>query len=213
MSVPQTPHSHADGSGGSLPDVTLLLESMQRGDSRAAEQLLPLVYTELRELAASYMNRERPGQTLDATGLVHEAFLRLVQPSDGSVSWNSRGHFFGAAAQAMRRILVERYRAKHAAKRGGDRQRVDFGAAADVATLRPGDDSDADGTDLVRLDVALDRLAGIDARKSEVVMLRYFAGLNNDQAAMALGVSEATVRREWTYAKAWLAREMRGLEG
>lgn len=190
--------------------VTQILHAAAAGNGAAAEQLLPMVYGELRRLAQGYMNNEGgagragAGQTLQATALVHEAYLRLVGNAD--VGWNSRGHFFGAAAQAMRRILVERARHRDRIKHGGGRQRVALNEVAHV-TETPDDQT---GTDLVALDAALDKLTRIDPRKSEVVMLKYFAGLTNDEVAAAIGVSSATVRNEWTFAKAWLMREMTG---
>ncbi len=183
--------------------VTQLLHAAREGDPRASEQLLPLVYAELHRLAQAYMQREKPGQTLQATALVHDAYIRLVGAAD--VSWDSRGHFFGAAARAMRRILVEKARMRAQRKRGAGRDRLDL---AEVAVfVEPGTDG---GTDLVALDGALERLGAVDRRKHEVVMLKYFAGLTNDEAAAALGVSPATVRNDWTYSKAWLIRELRG---
>jgi RNA polymerase sigma factor (TIGR02999 family) len=179
-------------------EVTQLLAAVNAGDPRASEQLLPLIYDEMRRLARSYMKRENEGQTLQATALVHEAYMRLV--GGVNVSWDNRGHFFAAAALAMRRILVERARARGRIKRGGDRQRVDL---ADQAAA-----SDDSPVDLVALDDALRRLEAFDKRKCEVVMLKYFAGLTNDEVAAALGVSSATVRNEWTFARAWLLREL-----
>ena len=183
--------------------VTQLLHAARGGDPRASEQLLPLVYAELHRLAQAYMKKESPGQTLQATALVHDAYLRLVGAAD--VSWDSRGHFFGAAARAMRRILVEKARMRAQLKRGAGRHRHDMAEVADVAP----DAVEDVGTDLVALDGALDRLAAVDRRKHEVVMLKYFAGLTNDEVASALGVSSATVRNDWTYSKAWLVRELR----
>src|ERR1043165_8507127 len=185
------------------PQVTQLLHAARAGDARASEQLLPLVYDELKKLARSYMQKEEPGQTLQATALVHDAYLRLVGPAN--ISWDSRGHFFGAAALAMRRILVERARARAQLKRGSGRDRLDL---AEVAEVVPEPDSES-GTDLVALDAALKKLALVDKRKHDVVMLKYFAGLTNDEAAAALGVSSATVRNDWTYSKVWLIRELR----
>ncbi|MCC6951454.1 MAG: sigma-70 family RNA polymerase sigma factor [Phycisphaerales bacterium] len=178
--------------------VTRLLAAVHSGDPRASEQLLPLIYDELRKLARSYMKRESEGQTIQATALVHEAYMRLVGGAD--VSWDNRGHFFAAAALAMRRILVERARSRGRIKRGGDRQRVDLADHADA-----GDES---AVDLVALDGALRKLEAFDQRKSEVVMLKYFAGLTNDEVAAALGLSSATIRNEWTFARAWLMREL-----
>lgn len=192
-SFPTSPHQ-----------VTQLLGAVKDGDPRASEQLLPLVYDELRRLARSYMGKEKEGQTLQATALVHEAYMRLLGGLD--VSWDSRGHFFSAAAMAMRRILVERARHRKRIKHGGEMQRVDADPAHVAAPA--GTDKDA-GTDLVALDEALNKLGEYDRRKCDVVMLKYFAGLTNDEVAAALGVSSATVRNEWTFAKAWLARELK----
>lgn len=180
-------------------DVTLLLAKVSEGDSRAAAELLPLVYEELRRLARSRMAGESPGQTLQPTALVHEAYLRLLGASD--VKWDGRGHFFGAAALAMRRILVERARARGRIKRGGGAARVPLEDAA-LATEPPPDE-------LLALDEALDRLAAYDKRKADVVMMRYFAGLSIDETAAALGVSPATVKNEWAFARAWLHREIK----
>jgi len=184
-------------------EVTRILDAVRAGDKAASEQLLPVVYEELRRLARSYMHRENEGQTLQATALVHEAYLRLVGGVD--VAWDSRGHFFAAAAMAMRRILVEKARSRGRIKRGGDRKRVELGDQA-VA-------SDSASTDLVALDEALNKLAAYSQRKADVVMLRYFAGLTNDETAAALGVSSATVRNEWTFARAWLMRELKAQGG
>lgn len=186
--------------------VTVLLNAARDGESRASAQLLPLVYDELRRLAEGYMRRERAGQTLQATALVHDAYLRLVGSPD--MAWDSRGHFFAAAALAMRRILVERARTRAQLKRGGGRERVGL---TEVAHVHAGDDPET-ATDLIALDQALTRLRGIDPRKHEVVMLKYFAGLTNDETASALGISSATVRNDWTYSKAWLIREIRALQ-
>lgn len=183
-----------------MDDVTRILSAVQRGDAQAGARLLPLVYDELRSLAAHKLAREAPGQTLQATALVHEAYLRLV--GAGDPGWDGRGHFFAAAAEAMRRILVENARRRGRYKRGGDRSRRDLdpnGLAAPEA-----DD------DLLALDEALDRLAALDPPKAELVKLRYFAGLSLAQAAEALGISTATASRHWTYAKAWLHREVAG---
>ncbi len=184
--------------------VTQLLHAASGGDPRASEQLLPLVYAELHRLAQAYMQREKAGQTLQATALVHDAYLRLVGAAD--VSWDSRGHFFGAAARAMRRILVDNARMRAQRKRGAGRDRLDLAEVAEV----PGEPGTDGGTDLVALDGALEKLGAVDRRKHEVVMLKYFAGLTNDETAAALGVSPATVRNDWTYSKAWLIRELRG---
>jgi RNA polymerase sigma factor (TIGR02999 family) len=182
-----------------MSDVTRILSAIDQGDPRAASQLLPLVYDELRRLAAHKLATEKPGQTLQATALVHEAYLRLVgggQPQE----WNGRGHFFAAAAEAMRRILVERARGKGREKRGGDWQRVDF-EELDVTTSVSPDQ-------LVTLDDALERLAALDPLAGELVKLRYFAGLALDEAAGALNISTATAYRHWAYARAWLRGEL-----
>jgi len=189
-----------------MSEVTRILTAIEQGDPHAAEQLLPLVYEELRKLAAQKLAQEKPGQTLQATALVHEAYLRLVACSppapDGQrdkvegAHWNSRGHFFAAAAEAMRRILVENARRKQANKHGGARQRVEL-ADADVPVA---------GMDerWLLLDDALTRLAEQDAAAAQVAQLRLFAGLSADEAAELLGISRATAFRHWTYARAWL---------
>ena len=179
-----------------MADVTRLLDAAAAGDPRAAAELLPLVYDELRKLAAARMAAERPGQTLQATALVHEAYLRLV----GDQHFNGRGHFFAAAAEAMRRILIENARSQARGRRGGDWQRLDF-EHLDVTTAVSPDQ-------LVTLDDALGRLAALDHLAGELVKLRYFAGLALDQAADALGVSTATAYRHWAYARAWLHSEL-----
>jgi RNA polymerase sigma factor (TIGR02999 family) len=158
--------------------------------------LLPLIYQELRQLAAARMAAERPGQTLDATALVHEAYLRLLGPEGASHRWDSRGHFFAAAAEAMRRILVDNARRKARPKHGGDRDRMDLDQQPLAAPER--------SEDLLALDEALDRLAAEDAQKAELVKLRYFAGLSVEEAALALDISPATAKRHWAYARAWL---------
>src|SRR5437762_10558387 len=173
-----------------MTDVTQILNAIEQGDPHAAEQLLPLVYDELRQLAAQKLAQEKPGQTLEATALVHEAYLRLVDVKRAQ-HWNSRGHFFAAAAEAMRRILIENARGKARAKRGGDWQRVDF-EKLDVTTSVSPDQ-------LVALDDALVRLQALDHVAAELVKLRYFAGLALDQAATALGVATATAYRHWAY--------------
>lgn len=181
-----------------MSDITRLLDAAAAGDPRAAADLLPLVYDELRKLAAAWLAAERPGQTLQATALVHEAYVRLVGPDAGG-GWNGRGHFFGAAARAMRRILVDAARRKAADKRGGDWNKVSLGHAAPLAAP---DAPAAD--DLLALDAALEALAAEDPRKARLVELRYFAGLSVEAAAAALGVSEATAKRDWVYARSWL---------
>jgi RNA polymerase sigma factor (TIGR02999 family) len=180
-----------------MNEVTRILSAVEQGDPHAAEQLLPLVYEELRRLAAQKMAQEAPEQTLQATALVHEAYLRLVD-SDQARHWNSRGHFFAAAAEAMRRILVDHARRKNALRRGGDRQRLDL---ADVAEpSRSGD--------LLALNEALQKLTALDPPKAELVKLRYFAGLTMEKAAEVLGISAATAYRHWAYARAWLHQEI-----
>jgi RNA polymerase sigma factor (TIGR02999 family) len=178
-----------------MTDVTRILSQMEAGDPSAAEQLLPLVYDELRKLAAFRLAQEQPGQTLEATALVHDAYLKLVG-GDSPQSWNSRGHFFAAAAEAMRRILVDNAKRKQAAKHGGDWTRV----------VLPQEQLAAPGRhiDLVALDETLEQLALHDPRKAELVKLRYFAGLTGRQAAEALGISESTADAYWAYAKACL---------
>jgi RNA polymerase sigma factor (TIGR02999 family) len=191
-----------------MTGVTRILEQIQQGDPNAAAQLLPLVYEELRRLAAQQLAREKPGQTLQATALVHEAYLRLVASGDTSAPreqhWNSRGHFFAAAAEAMRRILVERARHKRSAKAGGGRQRVEL---ADVAT------GEEPGDDLLRLHEALEKLEKKDKRKADLVKLRFFAGLTKEQAARVLGVSTSTADNDWAYARSWLRLEIGGESG
>ena len=180
--------------------ITILLEAVQRGDPRAAENLLAQVYHELRALAARKMSREACGHTLQPTALVHEAWLKL---SAGSPSWENRAHFFGAAAEAMRRILVDRARQRHAQRRGGgDQQRI---ALEDADIAAPGTDDE-----LLAIHEALDALAAHDARKAELVKLRYFTGFTIEQAAELLGISVPTAKRDWRYARAWLYREMTG---
>ena len=182
-----------------MNEVTRILSAVQKGDPAAARELLPLVYEELRKLAAQRLTQERRGQTLQATALVHEAYLRLVDV-DQLPQWNGRGHFFAAAAEAMRRILVEQARRRGSEKRGGDWRRVDF-EELDVSTsVTP--------SQLVALDDALQRLAAIDSLAGELVKLRYFAGLPLDQAAAMLGISAATAYRHWAYARAWLHEQL-----
>jgi RNA polymerase sigma factor (TIGR02999 family) len=178
-----------------MADVTQLLDAIARGDPTASSELLPLLYAELRKLAAAYLTGEQPGQTLDATALVHEAYLRLVGP-DRPDQWAGRSHFFAAAAEAMRRILIEAARRKHGPRRGGGRKRV----AADLDQLTANPDEPA----LLDLDEALDTLAAESAIRAELVKLRFFAGLTMPQAAAVLGVSLATAERYWAYARARL---------
>jgi RNA polymerase sigma factor (TIGR02999 family) len=182
-----------------MTDVTQILSEIEQGDPAAAEQLLPLLYDELRKLAVQKLGHERPGQTLQATALVHEAYVRLVDVEKAQ-HWNSRGHFFGAAAEAMRRILVENARRRARAKHGGDRIREEL-ASSRVAA--PEIDED-----LLALDEALERLAEHDAPSAELVKLRYFAGLTIPQAAEVLGVSSRKADFIWCFARAWLRREI-----
>lgn len=183
--------------------VTWLLNAAQEGDLGASAQLLPLVYDELRRLARARLSHERPGQTLQPTALVHEAFLRLVGTEDQR--WDSRAHFFGAAARAMRQILIDRARRKAAEKHGGDRDRVDMDDS-EIAIAAP-------SIDLLALDEALDKLESQDARKAKIVELRYFAGFNEEETAKILGVTSRTIQREWRYIRTWLHREIAGGEG
>ena len=179
-----------------MNDVTRMLDAIGQGDPQAAEQLMPLVYDELRRLAAVQLAHEKPGQTLDATALVHEAYLRLA----GDQQFENRRHFFAAAAEAMRRILVENARRKRALKRGGDRPRVDLDLAQpDKERSEP----------LLALDEALDRLEARDPPKAELVKLRYFAAMTIEETAEVLGISVTTANRWWAYARAWLHEEMR----
>lgn len=185
-----------------MSDVTGILVAIDRGDPRAAEQLLPLVYDELRKLAAARLAHEKPGQTLEATALVHEAYLRLVG-AENAQRWDGRGHFFAAAAEAMRRILVEQARKKSRLKRGGDHRRIHENPSQ-LAMAAP----EATSADILALDEALTRLAQLHPEKARLVQLRYFAGLTLDQAAEAMGISPATADRQWAYARVWLMREM-----
>jgi RNA polymerase sigma factor (TIGR02999 family) len=181
-----------------MGDVTRILSEIAQGDPRAAEQLLPLVYDELRRLAARRLARESPGQTLQATALVHEAYVRLVGTQD--TGWNGRGHFFAAAAEAMRRILVEGARRKKRLRHGGQARRVDLDGVDRVDESPP--------EDVLAVDEALERLAGKDAVAAQLVKLRFFAGLTIPEAAAALGLPLRTAERNWAYARAWLHREM-----
>ena len=188
-----------------MTDVTQILSQIDHGDSAAAEQLLLLVYNELRRLAAQKLSREKPGQTLDATGLVHEAYLRLFGSdgkADGEQHWDSRGHFFAAAAEAMRRILIENARRKERVKHGGDRQRVDL-LDQDLAIHDEPDE-------LLALDAALTNLAMEDLAAVQLVKLRVFTGLSIEQAGEVLGFSRASAYRHWNYARAWLRCEIDG---
>jgi RNA polymerase sigma factor (TIGR02999 family) len=181
-----------------------LVERSQAGDAGAAAELMPLVYEELRRIAGAYMRRERPGQTIQPTALVHEAYLRLL--ADRKQAWEGRTHFLAIAANSMRQILVERARAHHTQKRGGDRDRITLVEGV----LRAGnDDADEAALDLLALDEALDRLAALDAQQARVVELRFFGGLTIEETAAELAISPATVKRHWTLARAWLRREVR----
>jgi RNA polymerase sigma factor (TIGR02999 family) len=182
-----------------MTGVTQILEQIESGDPTAAEQLLPLVYAELRRLARQKLAQEKPGQTLQATALVHEAYLRLVD-GEKAQRWDSRGHFFAAAAESMRRILVEHVRHKRSQRAGGNWQRVGL-SDVEVTSLQP-------GIDVLALSEALDKLEVKDARKAALVKLRYFAGLTNREAAAALGVSSTTADNNWAYAKSWLKLEL-----
>ncbi len=186
-----------------MSDVTRILERVTGGEARATDELLPLVYNELRALAAARLNREPSGQTLDATALVHEAYLRLVDVENGQ-QWDSRGHFFAAAAEAMRRIVVERARHKRASKYGGSHRRREF--HDDVAVA----DSDVPSDELLALDEALSDLEKHEPQAANLVKMRYFAGLSHQQAAEALGVSRRVADRLWTLARAWLYRHVSG---
>jgi RNA polymerase sigma factor (TIGR02999 family) len=182
-----------------MSDVTRILNAMEQGDAQAARQLLPLVYDELRQLAAQKLAREKPGQTLDATGLVHEAYLRLVG-GDSEPHWDGRGHFFAAAAQAMRRILVDSARRKQAERHGGGWQRQEL-LAAELAI-------DSTGDELFAVDEALAKLAEREPEIARLVEMRFFAGLTLPEAARCLGMSVRTAHRHWAYARAWLRREL-----
>src|SRR5262245_49396505 len=191
-----------------MNEVTSILSAIEQGDPQAAEQLLPLVYAELRQLAAQKLAQEKPGQTLDATALVHEAYLRLVaspgrESGKGEPHWDSRGHFFAAAAEAMRRILVENARREQAVKHGGGRRRVPLAEFHRVSESPQ---------DLLDLDDALTRFAAEEPDKARLVQLRFFAGLSTPEAAAALGISVATAERWWTFARAWLYSELQGDE-
>lgn len=181
-----------------MPDITQLLNTLSPEDPRAADQLLPLVYEELRKLAAAKMAREQPGQTLQPTALVHEAWLRLA--GENKEQWQGRGQFFSAAAEAMRRILIERARGRARLKRGGDWQRVDL-ETLDLAVA-------TDDDTLLAVHEALNKLAAVDPTGAELIKLRFFAGLSNVEAARALGLAERTAKRAWAYARAWLHQEL-----
>jgi RNA polymerase sigma factor (TIGR02999 family) len=181
-----------------MSDVTRILSAIEHGEPHAAEQLMPLVYAELRKLAAQRLAQEKPGQTLQATALVHEAYLRLVGPADDP-KWEGRGHFFAAAAEAMRRILVENARRKKAEIHGGGRERVELTGGDWLTRATP--------DEIVALDDSLNRLAEDDTASAEVVKLRLFAGMSIDEAALSLGISRSAAFRHWAYARAWLMAE------
>jgi len=183
-----------------MTEVTRILSAIEQGDPHAAEQLLPLVYDELRKLAAQKLAQEKPGQTLQATALVHEVYLRLVD-GEKAQHWNSRGHFFAAAAEAMRRIMVDQARRRHSQRRGGSLKRRSL-EPLEVAAPEP-------SLDVLALNEALERFETIDRLKAELVKLRYFAGLTVPQAAEALGISTTTADRYWSYARAWLHTELK----
>jgi RNA polymerase sigma factor (TIGR02999 family) len=187
-----------------MNDVTRILSAIEQGDPSAAEELLPLVYEELRKLAARELSQEKPGQTLQATALVHEAYLRLVDV-ETTQHWDSRGHFFSAAAESMRRILIDQARRKETKKAGGQNQRVELSAAEPAL--------DGPTLDLLALDEALQKLEAKDPRKAELIKLRFFAGLSNQQAADVLGIAASTADLDWAYAKCWLRIEMSGDDG
>ena len=187
-----------------MNDVTHILSAIEQGDPHAANQLLPLVYDELRKLAVRKMARESPGQTLEATALVHEAYLRLVD-TDEAQQWNSRGHFFAAAAEAMRRILVERARHKRSLKAGGGRQRLEM-AGIEPPVVEP-------NVDLLTLNEIVENLEQHDKRMAELVKLRFFAGLTIAQAAQVLGISISTANNDWAYARCWLRLELEARRG
>jgi RNA polymerase sigma factor (TIGR02999 family) len=184
-----------------MTGVTQIVSRIESGKRTATDELLPLVYEELRRLAAQRLAREKPGQTLPPTGLVHEAYVRLVD-DDPAAPWNSRGHFFAAAAEAMRRILVENARRKRSLKRGGRRRRVDLDSACAAVEPSP--------VDLVALDEALAKLAASEPAKAELVKLRFFAGLTMPEAAAVMGISLTTAERYWTFARSWLYAELAG---
>ena len=187
-----------------MSEVTRILSAIEQGDPHAAEELLPLVYNELRKLAAQQLSQEKPGQTLQATALVHEAYLRLVDV-DKAQSWDSRGHFLAAAAEAMRRILIDQARRKHSRKRGGGLRRVELDGGALVAAPQ-----EHAAEDLLALEEALQQFESEDPLKARLVKLRYFAGLSLADAAAALGISAATAKRYWVYARSWLYGKVQG---
>jgi len=182
-----------------MTELTHILSAIEQGDPHAAEQLLPLVYDELRKLAAEKLAQEKPGQTLEATALVHEAYVRLVDAKEAK-RWDSRGHFFAAAAEAMRRILIENARRKQGHKHGGDFQRIGLGEVTLAGRVAP--------HQLLELDEALEKLAQQDAAAAKLIKLRIFAGLSVEQAGRSLGLTRTTAYRQWTYARAWLRAQM-----
>lgn len=214
--MPSTPDNTPKHVPASIPtaqmhEITLAIEALQRGDPKASNELIQLVYSELRQLAGARLAMEPgggAGLTLEATALVHEAYLRVVGNNPKQQSWDGRGHFFGAAALAMRRILVERARHQRRVKHGGDRDKIGLTDAA-MQLESP----QTDGTDLVALDEALTKLEQEDARKAKIVSLRYFGGLTIEETAAAMDLSRATIKTEWAYARAWLHREMGGKPG
>jgi RNA polymerase sigma factor (TIGR02999 family) len=181
-----------------MSEVTRILAAIEKGDVHAVDELFPLVYQELRQLAAQRMSKEAPGQTLQATALVHEAYIRLVGAEEQN--WSGRGHFFAAAAEAMRRILIENARRKKRLRHGGDRRKIDLDEAS-MAVAGPSDD-------LIALDEALEKLSSEDKVSADLVKLRFFAGLTMEQAANILGLPRRTADRNWAYARAWLSREV-----
>ena len=181
------------------PDVTAMLKLWSEGDTQILDNLMPLVYEELRRQASRFLRKERAGHTLQTTALIHEAYLKLIDQKD--VEWQSRAHFFAIASTAMRRILVDYARTRHREKRGGSAENLPLDEAYQVSSKEK-------SLDLVALDEALTRLAKIDPRQARIVELRYFSGLDNDETAEVLGVSNATVRRDWNFAKAWLRQEI-----
>jgi RNA polymerase sigma factor (TIGR02999 family) len=184
------------------PEITQILTAIDQGDPRASEELLPLVYDELRKLANVRLSHEKAGQSIQATGLVHEAYMRLVGPVEtGNVEWDGRGHFFGAASEAMRRILIERARSKATLKRGGDHQKIQLDW--DLIAL------DENPAEFLALNNSLERLIEVDALKGQLVQLRFFAGLTLQQAAVSLGISLSTAERHWAFARAWLYNDLK----
>ena len=184
-----------------MSEVTRILDSLATGESESSAELLPLVYGELRQLAAAKMAGERAGHTLQATALVHEAWIKLVEAEGGSLEWNGRQHFYAAAAEAMRRILIDHARRKLAARRGGEWLEITFGDFEAPQSVR--------ASEMIDLDDALDRLNSEDPEKAEVAKLRLFGGLTVPEIALALGASESTIKRRWTFANAWLSRELK----